>query len=71
MGHVLGHALRIHLRLDRGGASSPRRRPLEWMLQLMERALACLTRHGKPTLGELLEVQEHFGLPSPTLVEKD
>jgi predicted nucleotidyltransferase component of viral defense system len=25
----------------------------------------------KPTLEELLEVQEHFGLPSPALVEKD
>jgi predicted nucleotidyltransferase component of viral defense system len=25
----------------------------------------------KPTLVELLEVQEHFGLPSPALVEKD
>jgi predicted nucleotidyltransferase component of viral defense system len=24
-----------------------------------------------PTLGELIEVQEHFGLPSPALVEKD
>src|SRR5438309_819216 len=25
----------------------------------------------KPTLEELLEIQEHFGLPSPALVEKD
>jgi predicted nucleotidyltransferase component of viral defense system len=25
----------------------------------------------KPTLEELLEVQEHFGLPGPALVEKD
>src|SRR4051812_27089924 len=25
----------------------------------------------KPTLEELLEVQEHFGLPTPALVEKD
>jgi predicted nucleotidyltransferase component of viral defense system len=25
----------------------------------------------KPTLEELLEVQEHFGLPAPALVEKD
>jgi predicted nucleotidyltransferase component of viral defense system len=25
----------------------------------------------KPTLQELLEVQEHFGLPSSALVEKD
>jgi predicted nucleotidyltransferase component of viral defense system len=25
----------------------------------------------KPSLEELLEVQEHFGLPSPGLVEKD
>lgn len=25
----------------------------------------------RPTLDQLLEVQEHFGLPSPTLVEKD
>jgi hypothetical protein len=25
----------------------------------------------RPTLEELLEVQEHFGLPSPGLVEKD
>jgi hypothetical protein len=39
--------------------------------QLVERALARLTRHGKPTLEELLEVQQHFGLSSPTLVEKD
>src|SRR6266478_985375 len=29
----------------------------------------CLS--AKPTLEELLEVQEHFGLPSPALVEKD
>jgi predicted nucleotidyltransferase component of viral defense system len=27
--------------------------------------------NGKPTLREILEVQEHFGLPSPALVEKD
>lgn len=25
----------------------------------------------KPTLEELLEIQAHFGLPSPALVEKD
>jgi len=25
----------------------------------------------RPTLEELLEVQEHFGLPGPALVEKD
>jgi hypothetical protein len=25
----------------------------------------------KPTLEQLLAVQEHFGLPSPALVEKD
>lgn len=25
----------------------------------------------KPTLRDLLEVQKHFGLPSPALVEKD
>jgi hypothetical protein len=25
----------------------------------------------KPTLQDLLEIQEHFGLPSPALVEKD
>ena len=25
----------------------------------------------KPSLQDLLEVQKHFGLPSPTLVEKD
>jgi predicted nucleotidyltransferase component of viral defense system len=25
----------------------------------------------KPTLQELLEIQQHFGLPSPALVEKD
>jgi len=25
----------------------------------------------KPSLQELLEVQKHFGLPSPALVEKD
>jgi len=27
--------------------------------------------NGKPTLQELLEIQQHFGLPSPALVEKD
>lgn len=27
--------------------------------------------NGRPTLQELLEIQEHFGLPSPALVEKD
>ena len=26
---------------------------------------------GEPSLQELLEVQAHFGLPSPALVEKD
>jgi hypothetical protein len=25
----------------------------------------------KPTLQQLLEIQQHFGLPSPALVEKD
>jgi hypothetical protein len=25
----------------------------------------------KPTLQDLLEIQQHFGLPSPALVEKD
>jgi hypothetical protein len=27
--------------------------------------------NGKPTLEELLEIQQHFGLPTPAFVEKD